>query len=295
MRGNKKLKLALIPLVLLAVLVGLLHAFLRRHNLAVLDAKGPVAEKERNLFYFGLGLSAIVVIPVYILTILIVWKYRESNHRPKKYRPDWDGSRLYEGLWWGIPWLIILVLSVVTWNSSQALDPYKKLSSGQASLSVEVVAMDWKWLFIYPEQQIASVNLLQLPVNTPVDFNITSDTVMNSFWIPNLGSQIYAMPGMNSELNLMATKPGDYRGSSANISGQGFADMDFTARAGSMTDFKTWVNQAKQSGKSLSLAAYSKLAKPSENTPVSYYSSISPDLYNHTILQYMAPAQGVTE
>lgn len=295
MRANKKLKLALIPLVLVAVLIVLLYSYLQHHHLAVLDAKGPVAEKERNLFYFGLGLSAIVVIPVYILAISIIWKYRESNKRPKKYRPDWDGSRLYESLWWGIPGLIILVLSVVAWNSSHALDPYKALSSNQPTLNVEVVALDWKWLFIYPQQQVASVNLLQMPVNTAVNFEITSDTVMNSFWIPNLGSQIYAMPGMISQLNLMATKLGDYRGSSANISGQGFAGMDFTARASSTEDFKAWVNQVKQSGQSLTLAAYNRLAKPSEDTPVSYFSGVSPDLYNQTVLRYMAPLQGVVQ
>lgn len=286
MRGNKKLKLAVIPL-LLALLLAMLAIYLNHHHLAVLDAKGPIAEKERSLFYFGLGLSAIVVIPVYIMTVAIIWKYRENNKSHKKYNPDWDGSRLFEGLWWGTPCAIILVLSIVTWNSSHTLDPYKPLS-GKGSLDVQVVALDWKWLFIYPEQNIASVNMIEMPVNTPVNFEITSDTVMNSFWIPNLGSQIYAMPGMNTELHLMADKTGTFRGSSANISGRDFASMNFTAKAASEDEFKNWVNQAKQSGSALDVDSYALLSKPGPGK-VGYYSSLSTGLYNHTVLKYMAP------
>lgn len=295
MRGKKTYKLVLITLFF--VIIGsLLAVYLSHHHLAVLDAKGPVAEKERNLFYFGLGLSAIVVIPVYVMTIAIVWKYREANPKPKKYRPDWDGSRLLESLWWGIPCAIIVVLSIVTWNSSHTLDPYQSLATNTPALKVDVIAMDWKWLFIYPDQNIASVNLLELPVDTPVNFNITSDSVMNSFWIPNLGSQVYAMPGMNSELHLEADTPGDFRGSSANISGQGFADMSFTARATHTADFRTWVNHVKTSGQGLTVAAYQQLAAPSTAMPVRYYGSLSPELYNQTILKYMVPvgSSGVT-
>jgi len=288
MRGNKNFK-PLILVVLFAVIVALLDSYLRHHHVAVLDAKGLIAEKERNLFYFGLGLSAIVVIPVYIMTVAIIWKYRETNKHSKKYSPDWDGSKLLEGLWWGIPCLIIFVLSIVTWNSSHALDPYKSLGSN--GLDVEVVALDWKWLFIYPEQNIASVNMLEVPVNTPVNFEITSDTVMNSFWIPNLGGQIYAMPGMNTELHLMADKAGTFRGSSANISGRDFADMSFTAKAGSVSEFKDWVNQAKQSGSELSVNNYNLLSKPGAGS-VNYYSSLSPGLYNHTVLKYMTQQGG---
>ena len=288
MRGNKKYKFLLLALFGV-VIVGLIVHFLRRHHLAVLDAKGPVAEKERNLFYFGLGLSALVVIPVYVLTIGILWKYRDSNPKPQRYRPDWDGSRILESLWWGIPCAIILVLSIVTWNSSQTLDPRKALASDRPALDVDVIALDWKWLFIYPKQNIASVNLVEMPVSTTVRFHITSDTVMNSFWIPNLGSQIYAMPGMETQLNLMASKSGSFAGSSANISGTGFSKMKFVARAGTPEEFRQWVNHAKQAPQILDATRYKQLAEPGDSAPVTYYSGIWSGLYTQTVLKYMAP------
>jgi cytochrome o ubiquinol oxidase subunit 2 len=293
MRVNKKYKFIIFSL-LAVLIVSLIVAYFRHHNIAVLDAKGPIGRKERNLFWFGLALSAVVVIPVYAMTIGIIWKYRESNTHAKAYRPDWDGSRLLEGIWWGIPCAIILVLSVVTWNSSYGLDPHKPLASTVPALNVDVIALDWKWLFVYPEQNVASVNVLQLPVDTPVNFSITSDSVMNSFWIPNLGGQIYAMPGMTTELHLLADTPGDYRGSSANISGRGFARMAFTARASQPTAFRQWVNQAKQSPASLSMATYEALAKPGETAPMTY-AGVNSNLYTHTVLKYMGPAADSSE
>lgn len=294
MRVNKKYKLVVVSLLSILI-VGLVFAYFSHHHLAVLDPKGPVGRKERNLFYFGLILSAVVVIPVYAMTIGIIWKYRESNPRPKTYRPNWDHSRALESIWWGVPCVIILVLSIITWNSSHDLDPYKPLNSKMASLTIDVVALNWKWLFVYPEQNVASVNLLQLPTGVPVSFNITSDTVMNSFWIPNLGGQIYAMPGMNTELNLQADTPGDYRGSSANLSGDGFASMKFTARASSPEAFKQWVNQAKQSPRTLNTSSYQQLSKPSGNTPFISYAGVNSNLYTHTVLKYMGPAVDSSE
>ena len=286
---KNKLKIAL-PIGILAV-AALLVWYLPAHNVAVLNVAGPVSRQERNLLYFALLLSAVVVIPVFAMTIGIVWKYRENGSGShKQYRPEWDHSRLYEGLWWGIPAVIIGVLSVVTWNSSHALDPYKPLAATVPALNVDVVALDWKWLFIYPAQNIASVNELELPVGTPVDFNITSDSVMNSFWIPNLGGQIYAMPGMNTQLHLEADKLGTFPGSSANISGSGFAGMKFKVRSVPSESFQAWVAGARRSPLSLSTRRYAILAEPSSNYPVTYYRSVASGLYQGIIDKYMLPA-----
>lgn len=232
-------------------------------------------------------LSVLVVVPVFALTIGIAWRYRETNPRPKKYTPEWDRSKLLESIWWGIPSLIILVLCVITWISSHTLDPYRALPGGKA-LRIQVVAMDWKWLFIYPDQHVASVNELYMPVDQPVHFDITSDTVMNSFWIPSLGSQIYAMPGMTTQLNLIANKPGSYYGTPANINGTGFAGMTFTAKAGSRAAFDRWVRSAQQANNNLTQASYAALARPSTYNKVAYYSPVQDDLYQDLVLKYMA-------
>lgn len=255
----------------------------------MLQPAGEIGQKQLDLILFALGLSLIVVIPVFSMTILIVWRYRETNKKAK-YSPEWDSNKLLEAVWWGIPAALIIIIGSVIWTSTYALDPYKSISSPQPTLNIQVVAMDWKWLFIYPEQGIASVNYLQVPKNTPVRFQITSDGPMNSFWIPQLGGQIYAMPGMETRLNLIANKDGDFRGSSANLSGQGFAGMSFTARSGSNLDFQNWINIAKISGASLDHNAYYNLSKPSKNNKVTYYSSVDKDLFDQIIMKYMAPA-----
>ena len=285
---NRKSRIAIALLGVIGV-IALLVLYLHGHNIAVLEPAGPVAEKERNLIIIGVLLSAIVVIPVYIMTVAIAWRYRESNTKAV-YKPDWDHSRLYETVWWGIPIVIISILSVIAWQSAHELDPFRSLDSKIQPLNVQVVSLDWKWLFIYPQQNIASVNLLGIPENTPINFEISSDTVMNSFWIPSLGGQIYAMPGMSTQLHLMANKIGTYYGSSANISGTGFASMVFSARAMTTTGFDNWVHTAQNSPVHLTMAAYSKLARPSEYNPVAYFSSVANSLYNTTVVKYMMPA-----
>jgi len=284
---NKKYKLAVVA-IFLAIFGWLAWRYFSNANIAVLNPKGPIAAKERNLIFFTLGLVSIVVVPVFALTIAFAWRYREGN-RKAKYSPELDGGRLAETIWWLIPSAIILVLGVVTWRSSHQLDPSQPISSTTPAITVQVVAMDWKWLFIYPEQNVASVNLLQLPVNTPINFQITSDAPMNSFWIPQLGGQIYAMPGMSTQLHLEATQAGDYHGSSANISGRGFASMDFTARAGSPADFQRWVSSARSSGDVLSLNRYNQLARPSQNNPIAYFSAAEPGLYGDVLNRFMLP------
>ena len=294
LRGMKKFRIIL-AVAFVLILIGSFAWYLQGHNVAVLSPRGEIGQKERNLMAVTIILSLIVVVPVYAMTIAIVMKYREGNKKAKKYSPDWDGSRLYESIWWGIPFLIIFILSIITWNSSHALDPFKPLNSTVKPLHVQVISLDWKWLFIYPEQHIASVNMVEMPVGTPVNFQITSDTVMNSFWIPNLGSQIYAMPGMNTQLHLIADTTGDYRGSSANISGKGFASMDFMAKAVPAGEFDTWVHNAQNSTSILNSFAYGELAKPSQSSVYATYSSVDDNLYNNVVMKYMMPGMEISE
>ena len=292
MRGKRLAAIALI-LFIVGGMVGAIAWYVHGHNIAVLQPAGEVGRRERNLILVALLLSVIVVVPVYIMTIGIALKYREGNHKdPKKkvkYEPDWASSRVYEAIWWGIPLVIITILSIITWYTSHSLDPSKPLASNVRPLTIQVVALDWKWLFIYPEQRIATVDYAEFPNNTPVDFEITSDTVMNSFWIPSLGSQIYAMPGMSTQLHLMANKIGSYRGSSANISGSGFAGMVFTARSASSADFSSWVNTVEASPQYLTPTTYKTLAEPTKGYAVQYYASVTDGLYDTIVMKYMSP------
>lgn len=263
--------------------------YLLHTNIPVLEPKGIIGIKELHLIVFALLLSLIVVIPVFILLFSFAWRYREGN-KSAKYSPELDHSNLAEALWWLIPSAIIVVLGTVAWTSSHQLDPSRPIASQTPQMTIQVVALDWKWLFIYPQQDVASVNYIQIPVNTPVDFEITSDTVMNSFWIPQLGGQIYAMPGMSTQLHLMADQTGSFNGLSANISGEGFAGMTFVTKATSEASFNAWVRQVKHSSHQLNLAAYAQLAKPSQNNPIAYYSTPQVGLYNTEVMKYMMPA-----
>lgn len=270
----------------------LLSAFLYHFgmNSAVLNPKGIIALEERNLMITAILLMLIVVIPVLLLTFFICLRYRATN-KLATYRPDWDHSMLAEIIWWGFPCVIILILSVITWKSSHALDPFKPLTSAVKPITIQAVALDWKWLFIYPEQNIATVNYIQFPVNTPINFEITADAPMNSFWIPQLGGQIYAMPGMKTKLHLIADEVGSYRGSSANLSGEGFAGMYFMAKAVTQADFEAWLQSVKQAAAPLGLAEYRQLAAPSEYNPEASYLLKAADLYDQIVMKYMMPPQ----
>jgi cytochrome o ubiquinol oxidase subunit II len=270
--------------------VGLVTYYLHNANIQVLNPKGTIAHDERNLIIFAVLLGLLVVVPVYVMTFTIAWKYREGNTKAI-YRPDWDHNVFAEMLWWGIPTAIIVILSVVAWTTSHSLDPHRPLSSAQP-MKIQVVALDWKWLFIYPQQGVASVNYVQFPVDKPVQFEITSNGPMNSFWIPQLGSQIYAMAGMSTHLNLEASQVGNYRGSSANISGKGFAGMDFTARASSSNEFDAWLAGVQSKSSRLDMSSFRILAKPSENYPPTTYASAAPGLYNKVLLQFQIPGGG---
>lgn len=280
----KKYKILAI-VFLIAILVGALAVYIKNHDLAVLAPKGHIAAREKSLMVFATLLSLILIIPVFLATFLIVFRYRA--HKKSKYSPDLHGNRLVEVIWWGIPIILILVLSVVTWRSSHELDPFRPIKAQEKTMKIQVVALDWKWLFIYPEQKIASINYVQFPEDTPIDFEITADAPMNSFWIPQLGGQMYAMSGMSTHLHLIADDPGTYRGSSANISGEGFAGMTFAAKSVSKDEFSRWADKTSKTSRPFNMDSYDQLAQPSKNNPVEYFRLAQDDLYNQIVAKYM--------
>lgn len=285
-----KIGIAALGIVMAVALILAAWPYLRGTTIAVLEPMGHIARREQQLIVFGSILSLFVVVPVFGLLFYILWKYRASNTKAS-YAPDWDRNNWYEAAWWLIPTILILVLSVVTWNSTHELDPYKKLQSSAKPLTIQVVALNWKWLFIYPESNIATVNYVQFPKERPVEFVITSDTTMNSFWIPQLGGQVYAMSGMSTKLHLIADGAATYRGLSANISGEGFARMTFEARSTSQADFDTWVTSVKQSrGQRLNETTYAKLAEPTQGYAITKYPTVDRSLYDTIVMKYMKPA-----
>ncbi len=257
-------------------------------KMALLDPKGMVAASEKHLLLSATGLMLLVVVPVILLTLFIAWKYRASN-KNAKYAPDWTHSTVLETVCWAIPCVIIGILAVMTWVSSHKLDPYRPLNVKGKPLVIEAVALNWKWLFIYPEQGIASVNFVQIPTNVPVRFVITADAPMNSLEIPRLAGQIYAMTGMRTKLNLIANEAGDYHGFSANYSGEGFTNMKFIVRASSKKAFDQWLAKERHSPNKLTAAVYQKLTQPSENDAIKYYSFVKPHLFEEVITSYMKP------
>jgi cytochrome o ubiquinol oxidase subunit 2 len=251
----------------------------------LLDPKGPIALAERDLLFTAVALMLIVIIPVFVLAFWFTWRYRASNGNAR-YDPDWSYSARIDAVIWLVPALIVMALGVLLWTNTHKLDPFKRLESEAPPLEVEVVAQDWKWLFIYPAQEIAVVNQLVFPSQTPLSLKITSDTVMNSFFIPALGGQIYAMAGMETRLNLLADAPGRFLGQNTQYSGSGFSDQHFEAIAASQEDFDAWVAKVKQSPGRLDAAAYRALAMPSSKHPVTYYSAVERDLFHRIIAGY---------
>lgn len=287
-KGKKVPFLLIISAIILFIFLVMqpLQILLFGHNIAMLFPKGMIAVEQRNLLFIIQIVMLFVIIPVYILTFIFSWKYRVDN--PKgKYDPDLIDNRLAEYIWWGLPCILTLAVGVLTWIKTTELDPYRPIESDKKAMTIQVVALQWKWLFIYPEEKIATVNFVQFPKETPLHFEITADAPMNSFWIPHLGGQIYAMPQMRTELNLIANETGDFRGSSANLSGEGFAGMHFIARAASEEDYQKWLASAKQSSSVLSLEEYNKLAAPSQNHPVEIYQLKEKNLFDQVIMKYM--------
>jgi len=259
-----------------------------RDYITVIFPEGIVGTDERNLLLIIQALMLVIVLPVYILTFVFSWKYNANN--PKgSYDPDLVDNTAAEFIWWGVPLILTAIVSVLTWVKTHQLDPFKPLESDRKPLTVQVIALQWKWLFLYPEQQVASLNFLQIPVDTPIRFEITADAPMNSFWIPDLGGQIYAMPKMKTILNLMASNTGDFRGSSANISGEGFASMHFITRSSTDEDFQKWITEAKESSQKLDFKSYNQLTSPSQGNPATTYSLQDTHLFEQIINKYMHP------
>jgi cytochrome o ubiquinol oxidase subunit 2 len=285
--------------ILRKIAVASLLALLTGCRMVVMSPSGDIAAQQRDLVLVATGLMLLIIVPVIVLTLLFAWKYRQSN-AAATYTPDWHHSTRLEIVIWAAPLSIIFVLGAVTWMGTHLLDPYRPLdrlgpsrpiAAGAKPLRVEVVALDWKWLFVYPDLGIATVNELAAPVDTPIDFQITASSVMNSFSIPALAGQIYAMPGMQTQLHAVINRPGDYQGFSANYSGEGFSSMRFVFHGMGAADFARWTAAVKAGGVGLDRAGYLALERPSEHEPVRRYAAVAPGLYTAILNRCVEPGK----
>jgi cytochrome o ubiquinol oxidase subunit II len=253
--------------------------------MVLLDPKGPVGYAERTLIIAAFVLMLIVVIPVFIMTFCFARRYRASNSKAV-YTPKWNYSARIDLVVWLVPIVIVMALGILAWSATYHLDPYKAIDNSAKPINIEAVSLDWNWLFIYPDYDIAVVNQLVFPTNVPLSFKITSGTVMTSFFIPQLGSQIYAMAGMETRLHLLAGESGVYQGQNQQFSGRGFSDMHFKATATPRDQFEGWVQKVKQSSNKLDLPGYEELEKPSIGYPVTYFSAVKPGLFLDIMRKY---------
>jgi len=288
-RGLRTIGYGVVGLLSVSIIVGMAVGISKS---AVFNPEGSIAHQQKTLMIFTVMLGMLVVIPVFIMLFLFAWKYRESNKKAK-YRPNESGNRLLETLWWGIPIVIILILSVVTWVSSHELDPYKTVASNNKPIRVQVVALEWRWLFIYPDYGVASLSEVRFPEKTPINFELTADAPMSAFWIPKLGSQTYAMSAMSSSLSLQADHPGVYRGSNTNINGTGYSKMTFNAVVSSSSDFQSWLKTTHKA-EPLDMSIYAQLSKQSSDNSVRYFSLSDKNLYNDIMSKYMQHEQSTS-
>lgn len=255
-------------------------------NFAVFNPKGPIADQQLSLLIFSAVFLSAICIAALILLYFFAWKYRETNN-DETYDPNIRQGKLFAFSIWGLPILVMLILVFIMVPATHRLDPRQSISSNVKPLTIQVVAMRWKWVFIYPEQHIATVNYIQIPTNTPVVFKLSADEApMSSFWVPNLGGQLYAMTGHVNTLNLMADKSGDYPGSSAEINGAGFSGMKFVAHADSQENFDQWVEKVKSSPEILDSNEYNKLLKPSEYNKTASYAIAQTNLFDSLLTKY---------
>ena len=267
-------------------IIGTLVFVTKGRDIPVLNPEGVIANQQYTLILITVGLGFFVVIPVFILLFSIAWKYRAGNKKAK-YDPEMEGNKGLEILWWTIPMIIILALSIITYISTHALDPYKELQSDKTPVKVQVIALQWNWLFVYPESGTATLNYMNIPESTPINLEITSDAPMNSFWVPALAGQVYAMSGMTTKLHIMADSTGTYNGSSANISGHGYADMRFKVYSMNEADFKAWAQKAANSSNMLRTDEYTKLVTAQEHKPETTFMLMAPTLFDDVIMKYM--------
>jgi cytochrome o ubiquinol oxidase subunit 2 len=281
MKGLRRLTAALSLFAMTILMTGCTDKIL------VLNPKGEIGKHQLDLIIISTVLCLVIILPVLILTFYIVWKYRHNSKKATKYEPEWEHSTKLETIWWGIPIVIIVILAAVTIKYTYKLEPSKPLEHEAKPIVIQVTSLDWKWLFQYPEQGIASVNYIQFPEDVPVQFQLTSDAPMNSFWIPQLGGQIYTMSGMAMKLHLIAEEPGSYMGMGANFSGRDFGKMEFTAKATSQEEFDAWVQQVKDSSPALTTEGYEQLAIPGVSE-VETFSSIPEGLFEKIVNKYGA-------
>jgi cytochrome o ubiquinol oxidase subunit II len=253
----------------------------------VLDPQGPVGRAERVILYDSTAIMLAVIVPVIVLTLVFAWWFRAQNTQAC-YRPDWEYSGRIEMIIWSIPALVILFLGGIAWTGSHDLDPPAPLAESTAPLDIEVISLDWRWLFIYPKEGIASLNRLVVPAGVPLRFRLTSTTVMNSFFVPQLGSQIYAMPNMVTRLNLQADQPGTFEGLSAQFSGDGFSDMRFDLVSTQPEAFQEWVNATKRQGGVLDTKTFEELDRPAKADGAQTYAQVSEGLFDRISTSHMA-------
>lgn len=280
---------------ILAVVLGVIGAaiVLASENALVFHPKGIIAQDEFELIITNIILMLLIILPTYILLFTVVWKFC-IKHETANYDPNYSIGPVGELIMWILPSIIVAVMAIVTWNATHQLNPYKPIESEAKPLTIQVIALDWKWLFIYPELGIATLNVLHIPERTPIHLRLTADGApMNSFWIPQLSGQIYSMTGMSTQLNIMANGPGEYIGREAEINGAGYADMTFLTKSTTQKDFEEWIAQVKKSSQHLTEDSYRQLVKPYINKSVILFSKVEKDLYHKVVHKYMYPAEPV--
>jgi cytochrome o ubiquinol oxidase subunit II len=280
---------------MLAVVIGVIGIVivLASKNALVVHPKGMIAHHILELIIANIILMLLIIIPTYLLLFAVVWKYCIKKN-DAKYDPDHTYGSVGELIMWGLPAIIVVIMAIVTWDATHKLNPYKPIESEVKPLSIQVVAMNWKWLFIYPELGIATLNDFHIPEQTPIHLRLTADrSPMNSFWIPQLSGQIYSMTGMSTQLYLMANEPGEYVGRAVEINGEGYAGMTFSVKSTSPNDFEDWIARVKNSSLHLSEDVYEDLVKPSVNQSIIFFSEVEKDLYHKIIHKYLYPTQPV--
>ncbi len=282
---SNKFKIIMVLFVVIEAFL-LFSLILGNVDFQLLFPHGPIARQERDLIITATVIMLVIVVPVYFSLFFFAIKYREGNKtvdRSEKIK----NNRFIQISWWVAPAIIIAIIAAITWKSTYKLDPYRPIVSRIEPIRIQVVALQWKWLFIYPEENIATVNFIQFPRGVPVSFELTSDAPMNSFWIPSLSGQIYAMTGMSTKLHLVADNIGDYPGLAAEINGIGFSGMKFVARSSTQEQYDLWVSEVRRDGKKLTGSYYEKLALPTINEAVAYFYPVEDDLYSNIIMKYM--------
>jgi cytochrome o ubiquinol oxidase subunit II len=284
----KTVKLFLIFAAVLSIAFSLFFIF-HGEKVQVFQPKGMIAKEELNLILFNVALMLVILLPTFVLLLVTAWKYRASNAKAE-YNPEKKYGKLNQFILWSLPSVIVLIMAVYTWKATHQLDPYKRIDPKEQELVIQVVALDWKWLFIYPEQDIATLNYVQFPEKKPIRFELVADgSPMNSFWIPQLSGQIYCMTGMVTPLHVVADGVGSYSGKAAEINGEGYAKMRFIAKSTSEADFDSWVEIVKDSPLQLDHKAYAELLMPSIDHPAAFYSGVEKDLFKTIIMKVNEP------